>query len=75
MSPEKLARMANQIAAVFAALPEDEAARNVAQHLNDFWAPAMRAELLDLIASGSGRLHPLVHAAVPHLRRPAEARA
>jgi formate dehydrogenase subunit delta len=75
MSPDKLARMANQIAAAFAALPEEAAVRSVAQHLNDFWAPAMRADLLALVAADPARLHPLVRAAAPRLRRPAAAEA
>lgn len=46
MSPEKLVRMANQIAQFFAHLPEQAAAEQVADHLRKFWDPRMRAGIL-----------------------------
>lgn len=70
MPPDKLIRMANQIAAFMATRPGAEAAAGVAQHLNDYWAPPMRGELLSLIAAGAPGLHPLVAAAAPLIRRP-----
>ncbi|MEX5728445.1 formate dehydrogenase subunit delta [Rhodovulum iodosum] len=68
MSPEKLARMANQIAAAFGHRPDDEAAAAVAAHVNDFWDPRMRAELLELIAGGASGLHPAVRDAAAAIR-------
>ncbi|ALG90637.1 MULTISPECIES: formate dehydrogenase subunit delta [Actibacterium] len=73
MSPEKLIYMANQIATAFANLPEAEAAGNVASHINDFWAPAMRARLLGIIASGGAGLSPVVMRAGAQIRRAAPA--
>ncbi|MDR3493178.1 MAG: formate dehydrogenase subunit delta [Ancalomicrobiaceae bacterium] len=40
---EKLAHMANQIAAFFAVYGEEEAAAGVAEHINRFWSRPMRA--------------------------------
>ncbi len=67
---EKLARMANQIATFFATQPGEDGDEKVAAHINDFWAPPMRAELHQMIASGAD-LHPLVIEADNHLRLPA----
>ncbi len=44
----RLARMAGQIAAAFDALPEEQAAAATAAHINQFWAPPMRRDLLAL---------------------------
>jgi formate dehydrogenase subunit delta len=45
---ERLARMAGQIAAAFGALPEEQAVAAIAAHINQFWAPPMRRDLLAL---------------------------
>ncbi len=74
MSPEKLAHMANQIATFFRLKPAPEAARGVAGHINDFWEPRMRAQLLALIEAGGAGLDPLVMLAAPSIRRPEGAR-
>lgn len=74
MSPEKLAHMANQIATFFRLKPADEAARGVAGHINDFWEPRMRAQLLALMEAGGAGLDPLVMRAGPDIRRPEGAR-
>ncbi len=71
MSPEKMIRMANQIAA-FHASQKGDAAAAVAGHINDFWDPRMRAQLLAHLAAGGGGLHDAVRAAAP-LIRPAAA--
>ena len=70
MSHEKLIRMANQIATFFESAPEDERAAGVAGHINDFWEPRMRRQLLEIVAQGGGGLHPLVLAASDRIRRP-----
>ncbi|MEZ5723032.1 MAG: formate dehydrogenase subunit delta [Paracoccaceae bacterium] len=46
MSPDKMVRMANQIATFFRSQPGDTA-EQVAAHLGDFWDPRMRRQLLD----------------------------
>jgi formate dehydrogenase subunit delta len=43
---ETLARQARQVAAAFGRLPAEEAARAVAAHINQFWAPALRRSFL-----------------------------
>ncbi|KPQ15992.1 MAG: NAD-dependent formate dehydrogenase delta subunit FdsD [Rhodobacteraceae bacterium HLUCCO18] len=54
MSPEKLVRMANQIATFFASQPGTDQAERVAAHLKDFWGPEMRSELKSYVAAGHG---------------------
>jgi formate dehydrogenase subunit delta len=73
MSPEKLAYMANQIAKFFEAQPEAEAAKGVAKHISDFWAPRMRAELFAIAEAAPDTLDPLVREALPHIRKPTHA--
>ena len=51
-STAKLARMAGQIADFFRAYPDAQAASSVAEHINKFWTPKMRAELLAMPESG-----------------------
>ena len=70
MSPEKPSRMANQIAAFFGAKPQDEAVDGVADHINRFWEPRMRTQLLEMLESGGAGFHPSVLAALPKIRRP-----
>jgi hypothetical protein len=48
MSPDKLVRMANQIATFFATQPGEDRADRVAQHLRDYWDPRMRAQIAKL---------------------------
>lgn len=66
MSPDKLVRMANQIATFFASQPGTDQAERVAGHLKDFWGPEMRAELKDHAAAGyDAELNELVRRALP----------
>lgn len=71
MSPEKLVRMANQIAAFFASMPREEAVAGVAEHITNFWEPRMRVALFSVLESGREDLDPLVREAAPRIRRPA----
>jgi formate dehydrogenase subunit delta len=66
MSPEKLIKMANQIGDFFATMPDQEqAAKDVADHLNKFWAPRMRENLLNHIQlSGDDELKPMMRKAI-----------
>jgi formate dehydrogenase subunit delta len=72
MSDEKLIRMANQIATFFASQP-GSAADGFAAHINDNWAPPMRAKLLAHIADGGEGLLDIVKTAGPKIR-PAQLR-
>ncbi len=68
MNPDKLIRMANQIAAFFAHEGAERGAASVAEHLRKFWHPNMRAELLAAIHSGrAADLVPLARAAAVRL--------
>ena len=69
MPSDKLVRMANQIATFFESQP-GAAADAVAAHINDFWEPRMRAQLLAHIATGGAGLAPSVLAAAPLIRQP-----
>lgn len=72
MSTDNLIKMANQIAQFFASEPDSaQAVRDVRQHLQNFWTPAMRRELMAWQAEhdATTTLHPLVQAA---LKEPAE---
>lgn len=61
MDGPKLVKMANQIAGFFAVEPERAAAvAGVAQHLQRFWEPRMRREILALLDRGDHGLHELV---------------
>lgn len=60
MSPDKMIRMANQIAAFFKTQPRDMAADKVAGHIRDYWDPRMRAQLRDHVAAGGDGLDPAV---------------
>lgn len=51
---------ANSIAQYFAAYSRDEAIEGVAGHLQRFWEPRMRRQLLRYIAGGGAALHELV---------------
>ncbi len=70
MSPEKLAHMANQIATFFQSQPHEDAVKGVAGHINDFWEPRMRAQLLAMLEGGKPALHAYVVEAAPLIRRP-----
>ena len=75
MSPDKLIHMANQIALFFESKPHAEGVAGVAGHINDFWEPRMRRELLQRLAEDPGGFHPLVVAAHGLIRDPDAAAA
>lgn len=60
MSPEKMIRMANQIATFFKTQPGTDHAAHVAAHLSDFWEPRMRDQLRAHVADGGAGLDALV---------------
>ncbi len=72
MSPDKMIYMANQIATFFNSQPEEDKAGAVAAHLNDYWDPRMRRQLLDHVAAGGEGLDPLVVEAARSVREPVE---
>lgn len=65
MSGSTLIRMANEIAANFGGLAEDEAVAETASHIRRFWEPRMREELVKLIAENKAEaLSPIARRAV-----------
>jgi formate dehydrogenase subunit delta len=70
MVEAKIIRMANQIALYFESQPETARAAGIAAHINDFWEPRMRTQLLDLIRSKTDRLSASVTAAENLIRKP-----
>lgn len=67
MKPAKLIKMANQIGAFFEAMPNrEQAAKDIAAHIQRNWEPRMRAALLQHISDcGNAELSPLVRDAMP----------
>lgn len=70
MSPDKMVYMANQIALFFNTQPNADKAGKVAAHLNDFWDPRMRRQLLDYVAGGGAGLDSLMIEAAAQVREP-----
>ena len=68
MSPDKLVRMANQIAAFFRSQGEASAPAMVADHLRKFWDPRMRAAIVAHLESGGEGLDGPVREAVGRLK-------
>lgn len=67
---DKLIHMANQIGQFFEAMPDaDEARAGIALHLQRYWAPAMRQQLLRALDAGQATaLRPLVQQALQQAR-------
>jgi formate dehydrogenase subunit delta len=64
MSPEKMVRMANQIATFFKTQPGEDAPAKVAAHINDFWEPRMRDQLRSYAEKDGSGLDDIVLKAV-----------
>jgi len=60
MTPDKLARMANEIASFFRTYPEDRACAGIRDHIVAFWTPGMRSTFLASAKAGHPGLDPLV---------------
>lgn len=55
MEIKHLVEMANQIGEFFAAFPDKvEAKQGIAKHIQLFWVPRMRTQLLDYVAQQNG---------------------
>jgi formate dehydrogenase subunit delta len=59
MSPEKMVRMANQIATFFESQPDADKPARVAAHLKEFWEPRMLDQLAAHLKAGGEGLSPL----------------
>lgn len=67
----EMTRMANQIAGFFRVYGHDKAVRDVADHINRFWEPHMRAALIAHLERGGEGLDRIIVDAAPLIRRPA----
>lgn len=67
-TPERLVRMANQIAAEFANQQPGNAAAATSEHIRLFWDPRMLAQMLGHMAAGGAELSPIAAAAIGMLR-------
>ena len=72
MESRDMIRMANQIADFFKGYDHDSATTEMADHINRFWEPRMRASLLSYLEHGGEGLHPLVKDSAHLYRRPKE---
>jgi formate dehydrogenase subunit delta len=67
MQHDDLVRMVNQICDFFDAYPQDEAIAGVKEHLQKFWDPSMRTQLLAARGELARRLNPLARQALAQL--------
>jgi formate dehydrogenase subunit delta len=68
MNIERLVQMANDIAGYFSSEPEHrEAVAGVVNHLQKFWDPAMRKQIIAQAQAGGEGLSDLAQAAVEQL--------
>jgi formate dehydrogenase subunit delta len=65
---DALVRMINQIAANVSYQSPDDAVAHIATHLNRFWAPSMRTQLLEFAAAGGAGLDDLSQQALRQVR-------
>lgn len=59
-TPDKLVRMANQMADFFQSYPHQDAIQGIADHIAAFWTNGMREGLKDRIAQSADGVHALV---------------
>jgi formate dehydrogenase subunit delta len=64
MPPDKLVYMANQLGKFFGSQGEEKAVPLIADHLEKFWDPRMRREILIHLAGAGAGVHPLVRKAL-----------
>jgi formate dehydrogenase subunit delta len=70
MESRDIVRMANQIAGFFAAYPHGEAVKETVYHLEHFWDPRMRRQLIAHVAKSSDGLDPIALDAAKLLAMP-----
>ena len=69
MEASDIIRMTNQIAVFFRAYGHDEALKEIANHINNFWEPRMRKMFFDYIAQGGKDFAPMVMNAAAMVRK------
>ena len=68
MNAEVMVHKANQIALFFSSYPHEEAVAGVTDHLQKFWEPRMRKQIIDYVHDGGDGLHEIVPEAVGRLK-------
>ena len=71
METRDMVRMANQIGSFFKNYGPEEGRKEIATHINNFWAPRMRRALFQYLADGGNEFSPEVMAAIDLIRKPA----
>jgi formate dehydrogenase subunit delta len=72
MSAEQLVQMANDIGAFFESEPQHESAvAGIANHIQRFWDPRMRRQIVAYVQAGGEGLDSPVREAIERLRSPA----
>ena len=66
-SSDGMIHRANQIALFFAGYPHDEALAGVLDHIQKFWEPRMRKQIVAYVEHGGKGLHELALEAVKQL--------
>lgn len=61
--------MVNQIGGFFKNYG-DEGTKEIAAHINNFWEPRMRTQLLEYVSTGGKDISAFVLAAIPLVRKP-----
>jgi formate dehydrogenase subunit delta len=74
MNAERLVYMANQIGKFFVAQGEEQAVAGTLDHIQKYWDPRMRTQIVAHLEAGGAGLAPHVRAAIERLRT-ADARA
>jgi len=68
MQPDKLITMANQIAKYFETQGEERALPQIASHIEKFWDPRMRKQIIAHMQNGGEGLDPLAKKALAALK-------
>jgi formate dehydrogenase subunit delta len=71
MPADRLVTMANQIGRFFVTAEKADPAAGIADHIEKFWDPRMRAGIVAHLAAGGEGLDPAVREAVARLKAPA----
>jgi len=66
-SVDTLVKMANQIGQFFSVQKNSDRVAAAADHLKRFWAPRMRANIVDYVARGGNDLNPTAFGAVKRI--------
>ncbi len=73
METRDMVRMANQIGDFFKGYGDEEAKKEVANHINSYWETRMRRDFFAHIEKGGDGLSDIVKAAAVNVKRPKEA--